>query len=203
MFKTLADLYAALAGVEKGSDMEKFIKAEIKRLNDEAAKYRSEKNSAEDRVKELEDKVKELEDKGTGDQSAMTKLQKQLDDLTKKYEAAETARKEAESKRQQADILQQTVAALTKGNAANPSEIAKIITAGVTVKEDGSYVYTGADGKETTIEDGATGWLKANSWAVKNTQNPGSGGIQNGGKSNPTPEGSLQAAVAAALSGQK
>ncbi len=199
--KTLADLYAALASVEKGSEMERLIKAEIKRLNDEAAKYRNEKNTADARVKELEDKVKELEEKGTGDQSALSKMQKQLDELNKKYEEAESARKEAETKRQQSDILQQTVAALTKGNAANPSEIAKIIVGSVSVKEDGSYKYTGADGKESTIEEGAAGWLKANSWAVKNQQNPGSGGTNpnNNGKPNTPPAGSLEAAVAAAL----
>ena len=42
--KTLAELYAALAGVEKGSEMEALIKAEIARLNAESAKYRTEKN---------------------------------------------------------------------------------------------------------------------------------------------------------------
>lgn len=69
--------------------------------------------------------MEELEAKGTGDQTAAEKMQKQLDELNKKYEAAENARKEEQAKRVQADIMQQTVAALTKGNAANPSEIAK------------------------------------------------------------------------------
>lgn len=95
----------------------------------------------------------------------MEKLQKQLDALTEKYEAAETARKEAEARRVQA--MQQTVAAVTKGNAANPTEIAKILVSNISTKEDGSYSYT-ADGKEMSIEDGASGWLKSDTWAVKN-----------------------------------
>lgn len=196
--KTLAELYAALAGVEKGSEMEALIKAEIARLNAESAKYRTEKNTAEAKVTELEAQIKELTDKGAGSQSTVEKLQKQLDALTEKYEAAETARKDAEARRVQADIMQQTVAALTKGNAANPTEIAKIIVSNISTKEDGSYSYT-ADGKEMSIEDGASGWLKSNSWAVKNTQNPGSGGAAGGGT---VKTDTLAGAVAAALNAQ-
>lgn len=193
--KTLAELYAALAGVEKGSEMEALIKAEIARLNAESAKYRTEKNTAEAKVTELEAQIKELTDKGAGSQSTVEKLQKQLDDLNAKYEAAETARKDAEARRVQADIMQQTVAALTKGNAANPTEIAKILVGNITTKEDGSYSYT-ADGKEMSIEDGASGWLKSNTWAVKNTQNSGSGGVNGGGT---IKTDTLDGAVAAAL----
>lgn len=40
---TLAELYAALASVEKGSEMEAAIKTEISKLNAESAKYRNEK----------------------------------------------------------------------------------------------------------------------------------------------------------------
>ena len=194
--KTLAELYAALAGVEKGSEMEALIKAEIARLNAECAKYRTEKNTAEAKVTELETQIKELTDKGAGSQSTVEKLQKQLDDLNAKYEAAETARKDAEARRVQADIMQQTVAALTKGNAASPTEIAKIIVGNISTKEDGSYSYS-ADGKEMSIEDGASGWLKSNTWAVKNTQNPGSGGAGGGGSATKTD--TLAGAVAAAL----
>ena len=196
--KTLAELYAALAGVEKGGEMEALIKAEIARLNAESAKYRTEKNTAEAKVTELEAQIKELTDKGAGSQNTVEKLQKQLDALTEKYEAAETARKDAEARRVQADIMQQTVAALTKGNAANPTEIAKILVSNISTKEDGSYSYT-ADGKEMSIEDGASGWLKSNSWAVKNTQNPGSGGAAGGGT---VKTDTLAGAVAAALNAQ-
>lgn len=196
--KTLAELYAALADVEKGSEMEAIIKAEIARLNAESAKYRTEKNTAEAKVTELEAQIKELTDKGAGSQSTVEKLQKQLDALTEKYEAAETARKDAEARRVQADIMQQTVAALTKGNAANPTEIAKILVSNISTKEDGSYSYT-ADGKEMSIEDGAAGWLKSNSWAVKNTQTPGSGGAAGGGT---VKTDTLAGAVAAALNAQ-
>lgn len=195
---TLAELYAALASVEKGSEMEAAIKTEISKLNAESADYRTKKNAAEAKVTELEAQIKELTDKGAGSQSTVEKLQKQLDDLNAKYEAAETARKDAEARRVQADIMQQTVAALTKGNAASPTEIAKIIVGNISTKEDGSYSYS-ADGKEMSIEDGASGWLKSNSWAVKNTQNPGSGGAAGGGT---VKTDTLAGAVAAALNAQ-
>ena len=197
---TLAELYAALASVEKGSEMEAAIKTEISKLNAESAKYRNEKNAAEAKVTELEAQNKELHDNGAGSQSTVEKLQKQLDDLNAKYEAAETARKDAEARRVQADIMQKTVAAHTKGNAASPTENAKIIVGNISAKKDGSYTYKEADGKEMSIEDGASGWLKSNTWAVKNTQNPGSGGAGGGGSATKTD--TLAGAVAAALNAQ-
>lgn len=195
---TLAELYEALGKVENGSEMVSTIKAEISRLNGESAKFRTSKNEADAKITELTAKVEELTAKGTGDQTAAEKMQKQLDELTKKYEAAENARKEEQAKRVQADIMQQTVAALTKGNAANPAEIAKILVGSIKADEDGSYKFTNAKNESVSIEDGAAGWLKDNAWAVKDTQNPGSGGGNGGRQSQPQTE--LHAAVAAALS---
>lgn len=127
-------------------------------------------------------------------------MQKQLDELNKKYEAAENARKEEQAKRVQADIMQQTVAALTKGNAANPSEIAKILVGSIKADEDGTYKFTNVKNESVSIEDGAAGWLKDNAWAVKDTQNPGSGGGNGGNRRQSQPQTELHAAVAAALS---
>lgn len=197
---TLAELYEALAKVEEGSTFVDCIKAEISKLNAEAAKQRTAKNASDAKVSELEAKVQELTEKGTGDQTTVAKMQKQLDELTKKYDEAEKARSEEHAKRVHADIVQQTVAALTKGNAANPSEIAKILVGSVAAEEDGSYKFTNAKGEKVSIEDGATAWLKDNAWAVKNNQNPGSGGGKpNGNNSGNNPQGGLAAAIAAHL----
>ena len=192
---TLAELYEALGKLENGSEMVSTIKTEISRLNGESAKFRTSKNEADAKITELTAKVEELTAKGTGDQTAAEKMQKQLDELNKKYEAAENARKEEQAKRVQADIMQQTVAAPTKGNAA---EIAKILVGSIKADEDGTYKFTNAKNEQVSIEDGAAGWLKDNAWAVKDTQNPGSGGGNGGSGRQPQPQG-LQAAVAAAL----
>lgn len=188
---TLVELYEALGKLENGAEMISAVKTEISRLNGESAKFRTSKNEADA-------KITELTTKGTGDQTAAEKMQKQLDELNKKYEAAENARKEEQAKRVQADIMQQTVAALTKGNAANPSEIAKILVGSIKADEDGTYKFTNAKNESVSIEDGAAGWLKDNAWAVKDTQNPGSGGGNGGSGRQSQPQG-LQAAVAAAL----
>lgn len=178
---TLAELYTALAAMENGSELVKTVKAEIAKVNSEAAGYRTGKNQAEAKIEELTAKVDELTAKGTGDQSEVAKLKAQLDTFAKKYEAAENARKEEAAKRIKSDIFTKTVAALTKGNAANPQEIAKILTQNVKVGEDGSYHFNGEDGVESSIEDGAALWLKSNAWAVKNVQKAGSGAGSSGG----------------------
>lgn len=196
---TLVELYEALSKLENGAEMISAVKTEISRLNGESAKFRTSKNEADAKITELTAKVEELEAKGTGDQTAAEKMQKQLDELNKKYEAAENARKEEQAKRVQADIMQQTVAALTKGNAANPAEIAKILVGSIKADEDGIYKFTNAKNESVSIEDGATGWLKDNAWAVKDTQNPGSGGGNGGNGRQAQPQAGLHAAVAAAL----
>lgn len=173
---TLAELYTALEAVENGPELVKTVKAEIAKVNSEAAGYRTGKNQAEARIEELTAKVDELTAKGTGDQSQVAKLQTQVDALTKKYEAAEQARKDELNKRIHSDIQQQTIAALTKGNAANPQEIAKILTQNIQVDEnDGSYRFTDADGTTHSIEEGTASWLTANPWAVKNVSAGGAG----------------------------
>lgn len=201
---TLAEVYEALGKLDGGEAMASTIKAEISKINAEAAKQRTAKNASDAKITELEAKVQELTEKGTGDQTAVEKMQKQLDELTKKYDAAEKARGEEHAKRVHADITQQTVAALTKGNAASPAEIAKILIPSITAEEDGAYKFTNAKGEKVSIEDGTAAWLKDNSWAVKNNQNAGSGGGKggNGGQDNGGGNGgsvTLASAIAAQL----
>ena len=208
----LKDVYAALEAAENGAAMVETIKSELTGVRKEAADARIAKNKAEEELAELkkqhgelEEKHKELETqlgdaqkKGAGAQTEMQALQKQVADLAKKYEAAETARKAAEEKCVQADIMAQTVDALTKSNAVAPQEFAKLIAPSIKVAEDGTYSYTKADGTRGTIDDGAAEWLKDKTWAIKDTQKPGSGDgrSQTGGAG-----GTMAEQFAAALGG--
>ena len=185
----LKEVYAALEAAENGAAMVETIKSELAGVRKEAAEARTGKNKAEEELtalktehgalaekhKELETQLGDAQKRGAGAQTEMQALQKQVADLAKKYEAAEAARKAAEEKRVQADIMAQTVDALTKANAVDPQEFAKLIVPSIKVAEDGTYSYTKADGAHGTITDGATEWLTGKAWAVKDTQKPGSG----------------------------
>ena len=185
----LKEVYAALEAAENGAAMVETIKSELAGVRKEAADARIGRNKAEEALaglkkqhgelaekhKELETQLGDAQKKGAGAQTEMQKLQGQIADLAKKYEAAETARKTAEEKRVQADIMAQTVDALTKANAVDPHEFAKLIAPGIKVADDGSYRYTKADGTDGTIADGAAEWLSDKAWAVKDVQRRGSG----------------------------
>ena len=185
----LKEVYAALEAAENGAAMVETIKSELAGVRKEAADARIAKNKAEEELTglkkqhgELESKHKELEtqlgaarEEGAGAQTEMQKLQGQIADLAKKYEAAETARKTAEEKRVQADIMAQTVDALTKANAVDPQEFAKLVVPNIEVTEDGAYCYTKADGTQGSIADCAAEWLDGKAWAVKDVQKRGSG----------------------------
>ena len=185
----LKDVFAALEAAENGAAMVETIKSELTGVRKEAADARIAKNKAEEELaglkksneeltakhKELETQLGDAQKRGAGAQTEMQTLQKQVADLAKKYEAAETARKAAEEKRVQADIMAQTVDALTKSNAVDPQEFAKLIAPSIKVAEDGTYSYTKADGTQGSIVDGTAEWLKDKTWAIKDTQKPGSG----------------------------
>ena len=185
----LKEVYAALEAAENGAAMVETIKSELAGVRKEAADARIAKNKAEgelaglkkqhgelaEKHKELETQLGDAQKRGAGAQTEMQKLEAQMAKLTKQYEAAEVARKAAEEKRVQADIMAQTVDALTKSNAVDPQEFAKLIVPSIKVAEDGTYSYTKADGAQGTIADGATEWLAGKAWAVKDTQKPGSG----------------------------
>ena len=90
----------------------------------------------------------------------------------------ETAKAE-KTKRLDGMKMAKAVELLTKGNAASPQNMAKLLEGSIVVKDDESLAYTGSDGKEISLEDGVNGWLKENSWAVK--ANGAGGGGSNGG----------------------
>ena len=190
----LKDVFAALEAATDGAALVQAVKDELAKIRKEAADARVAKNKAEGalaalktqhgeletRHKELETKLAASEEKETGAQTAMQKLEAQMAKLTKQYEEAEAARKSAEEKRVQADIMAQTVDALTKANAVDPQEFAKLIAPGIKTFEDGTYGCTKSDGTRGSIADGAAEWLSGKAWAVKDAQKPGSGDGRSG-----------------------
>lgn len=179
----LAEVYAALESVDNGAALIGAIKAEMTKLSEEAKKHREAKQQADETVTKLTKEKEELQvkidaaanDDGTGTQ-AYKQLAEQVKGLQETVETERSARKEAEEKRIRADIAAQTVNALTKSNATDPEEFAKLLSGAIKVKDDGTYSYTKTDGTEGTINDCVADWLKDRPWAVKNTQTPGSGG---------------------------
>ena len=179
----LAEVYAALESVDNGAALIGAIKAEMTKLSEEAKKHREAKQQADETVTKLTKEKEELQvkidaaanDDGTGTQ-AYKQLAEQVKGLQETVETERSARKEAEEKRIRADIAAQTVNALTKSNATDPEEFAKLLSGAIEVKDDGTYSYTKTDGTEGTINDCVADWLKDRPWAVKNTQTPGSGG---------------------------
>lgn len=200
---TLSEVLAKLEAMEDGAAMVETVKAETARLNAEAKKYREAKETAEASVKTLTDEKTELQSKldatqnqSTGNNVEVETLKKQVATLQQQYDAAEKQRKEAEQQRISADITSQTVSALTKQNAVSPDEFAKLLTGSIKVADDGTYQYTRTDGTVGNITDCVTDWLKDKPWAVKNTQNPGSGGSNNaGGGSADGDEKAIEAAI--------
>lgn len=185
---TLADLYTKLEGLENGSEYVSAIKAEVAKLNSEAKAHREEKEKATAALEVMKKerdgltvKLSEFETAEAGTDKEMATLKKQVEALTKRSEEAENARKEAESKRIKADIQSQFVDAFTKNNAMDPQLFAQMAADKVTVSEDGSYSYIKDDGTTGTIQDYAAEFLKGKPWAVKSTQNAGSG--ESGGAS--------------------
>lgn len=179
----LAEVYAALESVDNGAALIGAIKAEMTKLSEEAKKHREAKQQADETVTKITKEKEELQakvdaaanDDGTGTQ-AYKQLAEQVKALQETVETERSARKEAEEKRIRADIAAQTVNALTKSNATDPEEFAKLLSGAIKVKDDGTYSYTKTDGTEGTINDCVADWLKDRPWAVKNTQTPGSGG---------------------------
>ena len=98
-------------------------------------------------------------------------MTKQLDAMTKTAQAEKTKRLDSLK-------MDKAVELLSKGHAASPENMAKLLEGSIIVKDDESLAYNGKDG-EISLEDGVADWLKENSWAVK--ANGGGSGSPNGG----------------------
>lgn len=125
------------------------------------------KSKAESELLKVQKELTGFKESGVGTAADVTKLKDELNDFKKNYEAEKTARIHSE-------IMGKTIDALTKANAVDPQEFAKIISQGVEINEDGTYGYKKSDGTVGSIEDYVTEYLKGKPWAVKNVQNSGS-----------------------------
>ncbi len=191
----LKDVFTALEGIENGTEMIAAIKTETTRLSNEAKRHRMANESAGAKTKSLlealglddgDDVVEQAKGlKNTLDSFAQggkkpTEVAKQIADLTKQVttltnnynEMTKTAEAE-KAKRLDALKMSKAVDALTKGNAASPQSMAKLIFDNLTVGDDESIGYRDGD-KDMTVEEGVNAWLSANAWAVK--ANPQAGG---------------------------
>lgn len=204
----LKEVFEKLEKVENGAEMIAAIKAETNHLNNEAKKHRQNGDKAASKVKELLESLG-LEDgddvvekakglKSTLDSFAqsgkkpeevakqITALAKQVETVNKQL-AEMTQAKEAErTKRIDAMKTSALVDALTKGNAAAPKDMAKLIADRLVVGDDESLMYKNGD-TDVSVEDGVKAWLTENTWAVKANVQGGSGAPGGGAGGNDDP----------------
>lgn len=125
--------------------------------------------------------------------SADTALQRKYEALENRYkrEIGEKDAAIADERSRRHDLLKNnTIIAGLTGKVHNPQEIAKLLLGNVKVNDDDSLLFTGADGKESSIEDGIKSWLSNNAWAAINPQNSG-GGSGGGGTGREVTVGNL------------
>lgn len=203
----MKQVYEALEKTENGADLIAAIKGEINALNNEAKKHRTAGEQSAAKLKNILDAVgladgDDVVDKAKGlkatlDQFAQSgkkpdEVAKQITDLTAQVakitkQLKDETQKAADEKAKRLDGLKMSKAVelLTKGNAASPQNMAKLLESNIIVKDDESLAYTGTDGKEISLEDGVNGWLKDNSWAVKANGTGGGGSNGGGGDDDP------------------
>ena len=191
----IKEVYTKLETVENGAEMIAAIKAETNRLSNEAKGHRQSNDKNAAKIKsilenlgledgdDVADKVKDLKatlDSFAQDGKKPSDVAKQISDLTKQISSVNkqladmTEKATAEkNKRFEAMKTSALVDALTKGNAASPKDMAKLIADKLVVGDDESISYKDGD-KDMSVEDGVKAWLGANTWAVK-------AGAQNGG----------------------
>ena len=176
---TLAELYTKLENLEGGKELIDGFKSEISRINEGAKtdrlKFEKQITDLTTARDELKGKVDEYEAHKGEKSPEILALEKQIKGLTDKYEQAEQARQAEIEKRTNSEISAQTIAALTKANCTDAETFSKLITGQITVQQDGTYGWTKEDGTIGTIEECATAFLADKPYAVKTTQNGGSG----------------------------
>lgn len=191
----LKDIYTKLESIEGGAELIAGIKMEVARLNNEAKKHRQASDDVSVKHKSilealgLEDsddvaeKAKGL--KATLDSFAqdgkspsdvakqLAKLNKEITEINKKYSEMEKTAQAEKTKRFDAMKTSAIIDALTKGNAASPKDMAKLLADKVVIGDDESISFV--DGENTfSVADGVNTWLAENTWAVK--ANPQGGG---------------------------
>lgn len=204
----MKDVYAALEKLDNGADLITTIKGEINTLNNEAKKNRIAGEHTAEKLKnvlaglDLED-ADDVADKAKNLKAALdtfaqggrkpTEVAKQITDLTaqvnkvtKQLDAMTKTAQEEKTKRLDGMKMAKAVELLSKGHAASPENMAKLLEGNIIVKDDESLAYNGKDG-EISLEDGVADWLKENSWAVKANGGGGSGS-PNGGNGGGSPD---------------
>ncbi len=176
---TLAELYTKLENLEGGKELIDGFKSEISRINEGAKadrlKFEKQITNLTTARDELKGKVDEYE-AHKGDKSPeFIALEKQVKTLIEKNEQSEKARLEEIEKRTNSEISAQTIAALTKANCTDAETFSKLVAGQISVQDDGSYGWQKEDGTIGTIEECATAFLADKPYAVKTTQNGGSG----------------------------
>ena len=196
----MKDVYAALEKLDNGADLITAIKGEINTLNNEAKKNRIAGEHTAEKLKnvlagldledadDVADKAKNLKaaldtfaqggKKPTEVAKQITDLTAQVNTVTKQLDAMTKTAQAEKTKRLDSLKMAKTVELLSKGHAASPENMAKLLEGSIIVKEDESLAYNDKDG-EISLEDGVADWLKGNSWAVK--ANGGGSGSPNGG----------------------
>lgn len=205
----MKDVYAALEKLDNGADLITAIKGEINTLNNEAKKNRIAGEHTAEKLKnvlagldledadDVADKAKNLKaafdtfaqggKKPTEVAKQITDLTAQVNKVTKQLDAMTKTAQAEKAKRLDGMKMAKAVELLSKGHAASPENMAKLLEGNIIVKDDESLAYNGKDG-EISLEDGVAGWLKENSWAVKANGGGGSGspnGGNGGGSSDP------------------
>ena len=191
----MKDVYAALEKLDNGADLITAIKGEINTLNNEAKKNRIAGEHTAGKLKnvlagldledadDVADKAKNLKaaldtfaqggKKPTEVAKQITDLTAQVNKVTKQLDAMTKTAQAEKAKRLDGMKMAKAVELLSKGHAASPENMAKLLEGSIIVKDDESLAYNGKDG-EISLEDGVADWLKENSWAVK--ANGGNGG---------------------------
>lgn len=191
----LKDIYANLEKVENGAEIIAAVKAEIAALNNEAKKHRMANDAASAKNKailealgledsdDVADKARELKSTLDGfaqDGKTPNDVAKQIAQLNKdfanlkgKYAEMEKTAQAEKTKRFDAMKTNALIDALTKGNAAAPKDMARLIADKLVINEDETISYVDGD-NNMSVDDGVKGWLGANTWAVK--ANPQGGG---------------------------
>ena len=192
----MKDVYAALEKLDNGADLITAIKGEINTLNNEAKKNRIAGEHTAEKLKnvlagldledadDVADKAKNLKaaldtfaqggKKPTEVAKQITDLTAQVNKVTKQLDAMTKTAQAEKTKRLDSLKMAKAVELLSKGHAASPENMAKLLEGSIIVKDDESLAYNGKDG-EISLEDGVAGWLKENSWAVKANGGGGSG----------------------------
>ena len=196
----MKDVYAALEKLDNGADLITTIKGEINTLNNEAKMNRIAGEHTAEKLKnvlagldledadDVADKAKNLKaaldtfaqggKKPTEVAKQITDLTAQVNKVTKQLDAMTKTAQAEKTKRLDGMKMAKAVELLSKGHAASPENMAKLLEGSIIVKDNESLAYNGKDG-EISLEDGVTDWLKENSWAVK--ANGGGSGSPNGG----------------------